>query len=333
MTLGKIAGWLYNHQIIQRGQREDRNCGSRISVISKPIAKRVTGRRWQVRYYSIRKGWGHGSVKKRDCQSAKQQHARPIEYGLHGATMCRNLRPCKPWQVRFRAAFALVMLAALTGGCGDRVPEGQVLVVLGETEVTMRELQEALKGGALDAASQDAALEALVTRKILSEEAERRGLESSGEFHFALREARQALLVRALRSDIDQSISLDLDAAVEREVSAYPWRYANRFVATLQRENSADDLVVVDSANFDRLPPATLLRAGRGDVIALDGVRWTVVARRIVNVSPAEQRAQAVQLLRQRAIDAEIEEMLENYRQRGLIRYQKGWGAAAEGTR
>jgi hypothetical protein len=241
--------------------------------------------------------------------------------------------PGNPFWRRLAATVVMVLFLSWLAGCSERVPEGQVLVVLDDTEVTMRELQETMKGPGGLTTSQNAALEGLVTRKILSHEAERRGLQGSGDFHFAMRAARETLLVRALRSDIDRNLASAFDDAVEGELLARPWLYAKRFVVTLRRYGKTDDLVVIDSASFSATPPAPLLAARQADVIVLEGGRWTVLSRRAAAAPITEQRAQARQMLRQRAVDSELEEMLENYRQSGRIRYQKGWGAAAEGTR
>ncbi len=272
-------------------------------------------------------------MKKRDRQGAEQEHARPVKYGLHDGTMCRNMCPGNPFWPRLAATVVMISALSWLAGCSERVPEGQVLVVLDDTEVTMRELQEAMKGQGGLATSQNTALEGLVARKILSHEAERRGLQSSGDFHFAMRAAREALLVRALRSDVDHKLAASFDDAVEGDLLARPWLYGERFVVTLQREGTPDELVVIDSASFSTEPPEPLLGARQGDVIVFEGDRWSVFGRRAAAAPVTEQRVQARQLLRQRAVDSELEGILENYRQSGGIRYQKGWGAASEGTR
>lgn len=272
-------------------------------------------------------------MKKRYDQSAEQQHAYPVENCLHQWIVSGIETLCNPRQKAGRVVLVAFALLASLQGCHERVPEGQVLVVLGETDVTMRELQQVAAGRAVTPASQAALLETLVSRKILAMEAERRGLEASGDFHFALRQAREELLVDALRQDLSGEITADLDAAVEAEIADRPWRYRERFQAALARQDKSSEVIIVDSLGFDEQPPRSLLDARVGDTLIIEGISWRLLNVRGMSSSSEEQRRLALQLVRQNEVEARIEDLIADYRQRGRIRYQKGWGAAFKGAR
>lgn len=221
----------------------------------------------------------------------------------------------------------VLMIASLTA-CQEAAPEGQALANVAGREVTLRELKQALDQplGAEDA--RRAALDALVVRTALAVEAEQRGLSRDAEFHFALRDARDRLLVNALRRQLRARMEPVSEGEIARELSRFPWRYSRRFAITLSDGQESASLFTLDSASLAQKPDPALESAQVGEQVAYGGSQWTVLSRTISDVPQAQLQRQAREALIERKENGQLAKIAESYRQRGLIRYQSGWGAA-----
>lgn len=226
-----------------------------------------------------------------------------------------------------------VLLIASLAACQDAAPEGQALANVAGREVTLRELKQSLDQplGAEDA--RHAALDALVARTALAIEAEQRGLAQDAEFHFALRDARDRLLVDALQRQVRARLAPVSADEITRELSRYPWRYSQRFVIVLANDEQSGSSFTLDTASLLQKPDAELATARVGDKIQYSATRWTVVSRTLSDAPQAQWQEQAREVLLDRKANAQLAKILESYRQRGLIRYQPGWGAAGTGPK
>jgi hypothetical protein len=226
-----------------------------------------------------------------------------------------------------------VLMIASLASCQDAAPEGQALANVAGREVTLRELKQSLDQplGAEDA--RHAALDALVARTALAMEAEQRGLAQDAEFHFALRDARDRLLVDALQRQVRARMDPVSADEIKRELSHYPWRYSQRFVIDLANGEQSGSSFTLDSASLLQKPDSRLATARVGERVQYGGTQWTIVSRTPSDASQAQWQEQAREVLIERKANAQLAKIIESYRQRGLIRYQPGWGAAGTSPR
>lgn len=300
-----------------------------IPLIAQPVGARAADRRREIGDYPVPEGRMHRPVQQGKRDRAEQNDADPVEHGAHSCA----LHPRRDG--RKRALGAIVACASLTlaAACEAPAPEGQVIANVDGTEITRRELATMLGDSEADASRRDEALDALVARRIFAMEAEKRGLQRTADFHFALRAARETLLMEALRRDIMGELRDPDAAAIEREIASHPWRYTDRFILTLAYPGENQPAFAIDSADLAAAPEASLANAGAGDSLQYGGRRLQALTREDVRSDPATLRREAVQRLKTRATEDELAAMIEAYRQGGQIRFQPGWGASADDLR
>jgi hypothetical protein len=221
-----------------------------------------------------------------------------------------------------------VLMIASLAACQDAPPQGQALANVAGREITLRELKQSLDQPLGAEEARHAALDALVARTALAMEAERRGLDQNAEFHFALRDARDRLLVDALQQQIRAQLGTVSADEITRELSLYPWRYSQRFVLVLVNDRQNGSSFTLDSASLLQKPDPALVTDRIGEKVDYGGTQWTIVSRTPSDSPQAQWQAQARETLLQRKANAQLAKIIESYRQRGLIRYQAGWGAA-----
>jgi hypothetical protein len=231
-----------------------------------------------------------------------------------------------------RVSFACAGLI-LFAGCEARPPEGQVIASVDGTEITLRELAQMTGDTQLGANERQQALDAIVARKIFTMEAEKHGLQRTGEFHFALRTARETLLMEALRRDVRAELEEPDAASIDEELANRSWRYTDRFVLTLAYPGQSEPAFAIDSADLADAPSEAVLSAEPGERLIYGGKPWRVLSRDRIGADSATLRAEAAEALKTQATDSELDAMVEDYRQSGQVRFQSGWGAITEDTR
>ena len=222
---------------------------------------------------------------------------------------------------------------ALLSSCERPAPVGQVVASIDGADITMREIGHELGDTQSDAQRRPQTLEQVVTRKILAQEAEKRALQRTGEYHFALRAAREALLVDALRRDVRAGLAKPDAQAIDKEMAQHPWLYGDRFALVLAYPGLSEAALIIDSAELATAPPRALHAAAPGDLIKWDGRDWQVLSRHHQTEAPERLRQHAADVLATRATEETLSDIVEKYRQGGHIRYQSGWGAAAGDSR
>lgn len=260
-------------------------------------------------------------MQKSQRNGAEQEHARPVENCLHVSCLRLRAPVYKVFLARALGSGFTVLLMA----CNSSEPSGQVLAVVDGTEVTYREVQQEARSGASAGDAAGSALHRTVARKVLAQEARKRGLERDAEFHFELRRARDRLLAEALERQLRREVQLPDREETLKFVEANPWRYRQRFALELAPVGSDNRLntTVLDSASFSQRPPEALMRAHPRDTLELGGGHWRVVERRKLAGSREADFARA----RQDLVDAQVQQRLRDivayYRQAGKIRYQR----------
>ena len=152
----------------------------------------------------------------------------------------------------FLGAVALLALA----GCGDKGgegPKGQVVATVEGEDVTIHELNAELQSMALppNTARKDAeraALQNIVTRRLLMQAARERKLDQNPQYLMQQRRTNEQLLVAALGRDITQR----LEPVTREEAQAFQRRYPNLFQE--RKFFILDQIQFLRPPNIDRLP-------------------------------------------------------------------------------
>ena len=240
------------------------------------------------------------------------------------------------WLRPIGKAAAFGLLIALVPGCEAPPPTGQTVARVDGIDVTEREVDEELVAtrGSIETAGpaiRNAAIERAVQRKIFAVEAQERGLDQEGSYHFALRRARDELLAKALRRRLRQDMPAPRQEAIEREIADRPWSYRQRVRITLASAPGFGDPqeVTLDTAEVADSLGSALIAAEPGNTVRIDGYEWKVVSSTPIDMPEKEVTLFARRYLLERAVDDAMAKLVENYRQLGRVSYQEGKGAAA----
>lgn len=232
--------------------------------------------------------------------------------------------PTRLDKIRILKCLPLVFLM----GCEAQAPTGQVVATLPNSEITLRELEHEVR--LTNQASQRAALESLIGRKVLAAEAVTRELNLAEDFHFALRKTRDDMLVEMLKENIAKQLPPMLEKEIWIAINREPWRYKNRMRLYLTRndENGERTVFWIDTADYNEDLPSDVYLVEPGEVLTLNGQDWNVHLKETL-VAPPERMLQAARVeIRAKQVQAEIELIIENYRQTRQIVYNKGYGSA-----
>lgn len=159
---------------------------------------------------------------------------------------------------------ALLACIAVSGcgmiGGGSKAPEGQVVATVNGEEITVTELNREL-GGASSAnpeerkAAEQAALQSIITRKLVAQAAEEQELDKTPAFAQQELQAKEAMLIGAMQRKIASTVVNPTRADAERFVSEHPQMFADRRVMVV------DQIVVgkFDQALMKEFEPLTTL--------------------------------------------------------------------------
>lgn len=247
----------------------------------------------------------------------------------------------------------------LTAGCNNPQPKGQVIAVVNGEEITIGELNEEARARGLsvgnDPKARASAVQDLVSRKLLVQEARRRKLDRSPEHLLASRRLDELLLVREFVGGKANPAPLT-DAEVMAYIKAHPFAFDRRvligvsqiaipisFQSSLGVAGSLDEVQaslakskvparrtneVWDSA---QLPQGltTRLLASNGGLVLLPG-QGTTLAVQVTAVTPQpvpadQQVAKTRQWLEEQRSDAVLRKLIDNASARADIDYQRGF--------
>lgn len=270
------------------------------------------------------------TLQKSDGDRRKQCDRKPIKDCYHSGDMARLLVFGKQRHV------ALWVLGLALCGCSADAPVGQVIARIDDTEITQREFEQELTSreltaGRLSTEQRNAALAALVDRKILVGEAIERSLEREAKYHFELRRAREILLLEALDRDLRSKLTPPTDAEVAAYIARQPWRFGNGFSLELSTQDTSGRTVSarLDSFVSTAAPSSTVQHSRPGEQIVLDGQTWRVDARDDTKLPMAEQMRLARIEMDNTKVEDQLRRMVADHRQTGRIVYQGGYGPAA----
>ena len=152
-------------------------------------------------------------------------------------------------------ASAAVALLALSGcGKSSKAPEGQVVATVDGKDVTIHELNGEIAqipnrgGDAPRKLVESVALARVIERKMLAEEASKRGLDKNPQFLLAKQRTDETLLVQALQADIQSKVKPTPRETAQKFVADNPQVFGDRKIFTL------DQIQFLRPANIDQLP-------------------------------------------------------------------------------
>ncbi len=138
---------------------------------------------------------------------------------------------------------ALLACIALSG-CGmfggDKAPEGQVVATVNGEEITVTELNRELAGAASAnpterKAAEQAALESIITRKLVAQASKEQKLDKTPIFAQQALQAKEAMLVGAMQRKIASTVVAPTRAEGEKYVADHPNMFANRRVMVVDQ--------------------------------------------------------------------------------------------------
>lgn len=155
-----------------------------------------------------------------------------------------------------KIGLALASVAALTlTACGDSksTPEGQVVATVAGKDVTIHELNAEIsqipgRNGAPRKLVEQVALQRLIERKMLVEEAKKRALDKNPQFLLIRQRADESLLVQALQAEVQGKVPATTREAAQKFVAENPQIFADRRIFSL------DQIAFLRPDNLDQLP-------------------------------------------------------------------------------
>lgn len=261
------------------------------------------------------------------------------------------------------AATIMTIAAALAlAGCG-RSATGQVVAVVNGEEITLSDLNGEIKASAatMSGSTEEmraAALQRLIDRKVLVQEAEKRGIAKQPDYLQGERRAREDVLINLFAQQVTRNVAVPTQADADKFIAANPQRFAERTVykldqiqfpapadrSKLKALEAAHDMAAVEATlnkmgvKFARQPSAMdsfstppelikrvlALPASEPFVIAGGPMIYVsvVTERQAAPLSGEEARAAAVKILRDEAINAAAQNQVKQARTAAKIEYQ-----------
>ncbi len=128
-----------------------------------------------------------------------------------------------------------VAALALLSACSDKnkAPTGQVVATINGEDITVHELNGELQTlrvppDAPKKQVEQAALQRVIERKMLSDEAKKRGLDKNPQFLLAQRRVDEGLLVQALQADIAKAVPRTTREAAQKFIEENPQFFSER---------------------------------------------------------------------------------------------------------
>lgn len=223
----------------------------------------------------------------------------------------------------------ITCLGLLLSNCQENVPSGQVIAELPNAQITIEELRYVLRHNQnLDHQN---ALDQLIDRKILMSAAVDQNLHLEEDFHFAVRKAREDLLIQELTKRTLEKVPARLEEAVWIEINREPWRYKDRVRLYLTRndENGARSVFWIDTAEYDEELPKEIMEAAPGDVVSMKGQDWNVHLRETLVANPKKMFDANVSKYESEYVSENLRGLIAKVRDSGQIIYQDGYGPAS----
>lgn len=253
----------------------------------------------------------------------------------------------------------------LVAGC-DKKASGQVAAVVNGEEITLQELNAELQGvptpsGANAKALQQAALQRIVERRLLAQEARKDGVDKTPDYLIRSRQLEDGLLVQLLGRNAERGAEVPSTKEVDNYIKANPALFENRTVyaldriqfpmpanvqqlKTLEDAHSMDavqaklrelgiqfkrDAGRMDSAQLGQelsnriaaLPPGEPFVLPEGGAVTVAVITGTSKQP----ISPEQARPLAVQVMRNNQVRSTLQQRLKAAQTAAKIEYQPGF--------
>jgi peptidyl-prolyl cis-trans isomerase C len=269
--------------------------------------------------------------------------------------------------------FLILAGAALVAAC-EREATGQVVAVVNGDEITLQELNGELQSsnvpeGADRKALQQAALQRIIERRLLAQQARDEGMDKSPEFMLAQRQMEDGLLVQMLSKNATRGSEVPNQRAIDQFMKENPSVFSGRTVYQLDRiqfpmpENpeplsaledahsmdavaaKLDELGIkfnrgpaaLDSAKLNPTVLQRILALPQGEPFILPEGNLATVAvitgQAAQPISGDQARPLAVQAMRNKKVNDALQERLKRAKAEAKIEYQDGFAPKAAATK
>ena len=259
-----------------------------------------------------------------------------------------------------------IVLAFIVSSC-EKKPGGQTVAVVNNEEITAADLNAELANSNVSAtdASKDArarALQALIDRRLLAQQAKSDGLDKSPDFLNQQRRDTENLLIKALVSRQANTAQIPTAADIAKFEASHPGMFAKREIWTLQQiqyplpkdaavtakiaaAKSLDEIAqaltaagiqfVRGSKQFDSamLPPnlyTQLSNLAPGEPFIAPGpdkaLASVIAGRQAAPFTPDQSRQVALSQMKREQINEIIGQRIKELKAKAKIEYQPGFG-------
>lgn len=270
-----------------------------------------------------------------------------------------------------KAALSLMVLMCLSA-C-NREATGQVAAVVNDDEITLQEINAELAALQIPETAdkklvQQQALQRIIERRLLAQEASADGVATSQDYLIRERQLRDTLLVQLLGERMERSASPPDAADLDKYISDNPSMFTERKIYAIDRiqfpapadintlgplkddhsmaavSSRLDRMGIefrrsqgeIDAAAIgpDRLKQLLALPAGEPFVIPEGGVVTigVITGERTAPLSSEEARTLALRTLQAQKINDAVRQRLEKARAKAEITYQPGFAPAKSGA-
>ena len=258
-----------------------------------------------------------------------------------------------------------LVIALAAAGCQKKA-SGQTVAVVNDEEITATELNDALAndptlGGSTTKEARAAALEKLIARKLLVQQARKDGLDKSPEYVNQQRRANEEILINMLVSKRVNTSQLPSADEIARYQASRPEIFANREIWTLQqvqyplskdpalnaalsKAQSLDEVTQlltskgvkftrgtrkIDTAIFPHAIYSQLTPLKPGEPFIAPGpdkaVASVITAREPAPLAGDQARTVAVNAMRRDQVQTIVNDRVKNLRRSAKIQYQPGF--------
>ena len=189
-----------------------------------------------------------------------------------------------PLSARVRTALLVATAALALAACGDKEPKaptGQVVAILDGQEITVLEVNAELQGTAIPPNmtrrdAEKAALNNIITRRMLTKAAKERELDKKPDFLMQERRTSEQLRVQALARDIASKVATPTRDEANKFIAENPWMFRDR------------KFLILDQIQF--------LRPDNIQELGFEGAKTMAEIEAILNANKIEFRRQPASL-------------------------------------
>lgn len=229
-----------------------------------------------------------------------------------------------------------LMFCLAIASCGDAPPSGQIMARVSGEDVSVSEFEFEVgrRPGDPPSLQDNAHLETMLRRAALAQIARDRGLEQDPKYHFALRRARDELLVDALYRRLQEQTAEPGRREIAGFMEAYPWQFNARRVLELSRNHKAtESTLTIDTAEFSSRPPFPIMEIAAGQDMLWRGEVYRVSRIVELPIEAEAARQWAARQLSAARVEDKAARLYNDLLESGRLQYAPGYGPSNEQLR